>query len=89
VGVEAAGVDAVGVVVGVVTDVAGTSVLLPLLESPGFMTKIRSTVTTTTAAAPPIAFISSERARVGFQFALFVGRWAGVRRLVTSSGSYR
>ena len=44
---RAAGVDAVGVVFGVVTEVPGTLVV-GLLVSPGFMMKIRSTGTRTT-----------------------------------------
>jgi hypothetical protein len=53
-------------------------------ESPGLMTTMISAVTSTTPAAPPIAFTSSPLGRPGFQLVL-VCRWAGFRRFVTSS----
>jgi hypothetical protein len=74
VGTESVGIDA-GVVAG------GGGVLV--VVSSGLITKITSAVSNTTALAPPMAFISSARGRVGFHSVL-VGRWAGFRRFVTS-----
>jgi hypothetical protein len=52
-------------------------------ESPGFMTKMSSAVSTTTPAAPPMALTSSARGRPGFQLELDCRE--GLRRFVTSS----
>ncbi|MGZ4799320.1 MAG: hypothetical protein ACXVJW_11295 [Acidimicrobiia bacterium] len=56
--------------------------------SPGFIRKISKAVSTTMPPDAPMALYSSERGRVGFQ-AVPVLRCAGLRRFVTSSGSYR
>jgi hypothetical protein len=74
-----------GVLFGTVTPGVGAGTLEP--ESPGLLRKMISAVTSTTPAAPPIALTSSARGRPGLQPVL-VGR-EGLRRFVTSSGSYR
>jgi hypothetical protein len=52
-------------------------------ESPGLIRKMISAVTSTTAAAPPIALTQSARGRPGFQLELDCRE--GFRRFVTSS----
>jgi hypothetical protein len=67
---------------GTVTPGDGVGTVEPL-ESPGLMTKMISTVSRTTPAAPPMALSSSARGRPGFQLEL--GCREGLRRFVTSS----